>query len=348
MDFSFFADNNFPVKTKEIDILNVILIVVSLTMAFNIPFELFLFSYSVLGPLHYLTEINWLKEKKYFIKETKWIGLFLLLAFLLTLPVLMKFDFLADFYAIPSVKKVTDFLTNSADEIIMIGLLLAIGLIYFKNKLHLALFLIPSIALGLLALHHCPNFALALSIFVPTLIHVYLFTLLFMIYGTINTKSTPGIIAIVLLVLTPFIIAASKINPTDYIPLKESTISSFNMTSFGALNFGVSKFLFHKVGTDFNFLSSMGIKIQIFIAFAYTYHYLNWFSKTSIIGWGKSISKRKIITILCIWILSIALYLYNFKVGFLTLLFLSLIHVFLEFPLNMTSIKGIAMKMKSR
>ena len=335
-------------KTKEIDILNVILIVVSLTMAFNIPFELFLFSYSVLGPLHYLTEINWLKEKKYFIKETKWIGLFLLLAFLLTLPVLMKFDFLSDFYAIPSVKTVTDFLTNSADEIIMIGLLLAIGLIYFKNKLHLALFLIPSIALGLLALHHCPNFALALSIFVPTLIHVYLFTLLFMIYGTINTKSTPGIIAIVLLVLTPFIIAASKINPTDYIPLKESTISSFNMTSFGALNFGVSKFLFHKVGTDFNFLSSMGIKIQIFIAFAYTYHYLNWFSKTSIIGWGKSISKRKITTILCIWILSIALYLYNFKVGFLTLLFLSLIHVFLEFPLNMTSIKGIAMKMKTR
>ena len=43
----------------------------ALVLALKIPFELFLFSYAVLGPLHYLTEINWLKERNYFAKNKK-------------------------------------------------------------------------------------------------------------------------------------------------------------------------------------------------------------------------------------------------------------------------------------
>ncbi|MFZ1592043.1 MAG: hypothetical protein WAT27_08150, partial [Chitinophagales bacterium] len=39
---------------------------VSAIAAFIIPFELFLFSYAVLGPLHYLTEISWLHKRQYF------------------------------------------------------------------------------------------------------------------------------------------------------------------------------------------------------------------------------------------------------------------------------------------
>src|ERR1043165_8502495 len=38
----------------------------SCVAAFVLPFELFLFSYAVLGPLHYLTEISWLHDRKYF------------------------------------------------------------------------------------------------------------------------------------------------------------------------------------------------------------------------------------------------------------------------------------------
>ena len=30
------------------------------------PFELFLFSYIILGPLHYMTELSWLKERNFF------------------------------------------------------------------------------------------------------------------------------------------------------------------------------------------------------------------------------------------------------------------------------------------
>jgi hypothetical protein len=335
-------------NSKETDILNVILIIVSLALAFNLPFELFLFSYAFLGPLHYLTEINWLKEKNYFLKETKWVWLFVVMAFLVSTPLFLKLLSPTSIGSLPYYKNITEFMNESVDEIIMISILLALGLIYFKKKKQLILFLIVALAITLPALNYFPDMALTMAIFVPTIIHVYLFTLLFMVYGTLNSKSTPGVIAIVLLILVPFIIMISKINLTDYFPLKEKTVGSFNGSNFGILTFNLSNLFMSKQDGTFNFMSVMAIKAQIFIAFAYTYHYLNWFSKTSIIGWNKNLSKTKTFTILAIWAVSVALYLYEYKIGFIALLFLSLIHVFLEFPLNMTSIKGIVAKVKTR
>lgn len=54
--------------TRGINMLNIVLMVVSCAVAFFIPFELFLFSYAVLGPLHYLTEISWLHKRNYYTK----------------------------------------------------------------------------------------------------------------------------------------------------------------------------------------------------------------------------------------------------------------------------------------
>src|SRR3954466_13240722 len=52
--------------TAHIDWLNIALLLLSAGAAYVLPFEVFLFSYAVLGPLHYLTEISWLHERKYF------------------------------------------------------------------------------------------------------------------------------------------------------------------------------------------------------------------------------------------------------------------------------------------
>src|SRR6188768_2442551 len=54
--------------THKEDYINIGLMLLSCVLAFFIPFELFLFSYAVLGPLHYLTEIGWLHKKNYFTK----------------------------------------------------------------------------------------------------------------------------------------------------------------------------------------------------------------------------------------------------------------------------------------
>src|SRR5687767_4684915 len=55
-------------KSATLQYVNTGLIIFSCIVAFFIPFELFLFSYAILGPLHYLTEIGWLHKKNYFTK----------------------------------------------------------------------------------------------------------------------------------------------------------------------------------------------------------------------------------------------------------------------------------------
>ncbi len=45
---------------------NILAMLLSATLAMFVPFELTLFSYMVLGPGHYLTELSWLKEKQFF------------------------------------------------------------------------------------------------------------------------------------------------------------------------------------------------------------------------------------------------------------------------------------------
>ena len=94
-------------------------------------------------------------------------------------------------------------------------------------------------------------------------------------------------------------------------------------------------------------LSTIALKMQIFIAFAYTYHYLNWFSKTKIINWHQ-VSKNRLLVTFTIWIASMALYVYDYKLGLSALFFLSVLHVFLEFPLNHLTFVGIYKELKTR
>jgi hypothetical protein len=85
--------------------------------------------------------------------------------------------------------------------------------------------------------------------------------------------------------------------------------------------------------------------VMRFIAFAYTYHYLNWFSKTSVIQWHK-VPRRTLAIVLAIWVVSVSLYAYDYMVGLKWLFLISLLHVLLEFPLNFRSIIGIGQEIK--
>ena len=69
--------------TERLDLLNIGLMGVACAVAFVVPFELFLFSYAILGPLHYLTEISWLHDQKYYLPDRRFaLGLLLLTALL--------------------------------------------------------------------------------------------------------------------------------------------------------------------------------------------------------------------------------------------------------------------------
>jgi hypothetical protein len=77
-----------------------------------------------------------------------------------------------------------------------------------------------------------------------------------------------------------------------------------------------------------------------FIAFAYTYHYLNWFSKTSVIGWHR-IGRRALTLVIVLWLGFVGLYAWDYRLGMSCLFVLGLAHVVLEFPLNHLSFMNV-------
>ena len=78
---------------------------------------------------------------------------------------------------------------------------------------------------------------------------------------------------------------------------------------FSELNFRLINFLNLSELTEVKqiFTTQVGFVIMRFIAFAYTYHYLNWFSKTSVIKWHL-VPKKTLFITLIIWLLSILIY----------------------------------------
>lgn len=330
---------------SKIDALNICLIITSLIIAIQIPFELFLFSYAILGPLHYLTEITWLHRKNYFFSANKkWSIIFIFFAILISIYPLVKF---IDFNMNQSIENIIKIISKQANVFLLIGFLFAVSLIFFKRIRTIILVFLSIIIISFITANYFPSLFLFIGVFLPTLIHVYIFTFLFILYGALKSKSKYGIYLSIILLSVPFIISYIPIEAISYQPsgkVKDTFISS-NMSFVSEM---IASMLNKLQDGKLYLLSEIGIRIQIFIAFAYTYHYLNWFSKTTVIGWKKAISKKQAILILFIWIISMGLYIYDFKTGFIALLFLSLLHVFLEFPLNVMTIKEIFLLTKSK
>ena len=328
-------------KTKTIDNLNIVLILFSLVLAYILPFGLFLFSYAVLGPLHYLTEINWLKEKNYFVKERKWIWVFVVITLLISIPVIMHIPFLSDINNHPIFKKFSLAINGLTDVFLLAALFFAIGLVYLKKWQHLFIYLIASIVVAKLITKYVLFSYILVGLFLPTIIHVYIFTLLFMIMGSLTTKNTAGWIGVIILIICPFFIFITPLDLSFYSSHESNQIIAT------ARNFRFIQYLTETYDRSINGkFSILSIKIQIFIAFCYTYHYLNWFSKTSVIKWHKNVSTIKLSIILSLWLCLIVLFWYNYETAYLALFFLAMLHIVLEFPLNITSIKEILNKLK--
>jgi len=326
-------------NTKNIDVINIGLVLLSLYISITIPFELFLFSYTILGPIHYLTEINWLKDNDYFIySKPKWYLVFFTLTILLSIYPLSLY-FVTNQQS--SILQVTRVFGEKINSFLLIGFLFAFCLMFFKQNLKIIIAL-SILTLGSLLLpKFLPDFFIFIGIFLPTIVHVYFFTIVFVLFGAIKSKSKYGIYLSVLLLIVPWFIAFWPLNFNAYKP-SNKIVHFFLDSNFSSLGTYIGQKINVLENGNFKILSNLGLRIQVFITFSYTYHYLNWFSKTSIIGWKNNLSKLKCLMILIFWILSVALYIYDFKTGFTALFVLSFLHVFLEFPLNALSIKELS------
>lgn len=322
-------------ETNKINYLNIGLMLLSCGIAFYLPFDLFLFAYAVLGPAHYLTEISWLHERNYFTKGKRD---FILLGLLAVVIFLCGYVF--RYMKFFQTKNMWYSLSNT---VIYLAFLSALVLALIKEIFPRVIGITLVCISALLA----RNYTTFFSVFLPTLIHVYVFTGLFILYGALKSRSMSGYISFVVFLLCPVLFV--------FVDSQNFMLSGYAHKTyeyFKAVNLEVYDRFFRKQdnlvldqGTII-YQSSVGVKIMRFIAFAYTYHYLNWFSKTTVIKWHK-ISRVRLGVIALLWIVSIALYRYDYKVGFDWLFLLSFLHVFLEFPLNHTSFIGIFKETKN-
>lgn len=334
-------------QSSKIDILNICLMVISLILAINLPFKLFLFSYAILGPLHYLTEINWLSQKDFFLEDKKkfiWltvaIGLFLTIINSIGL-YKVEIPFFSELANSATYKSLIPWATN----FIFILFFLAIILVFVKGKKKL-IFILPALIILSLYLSKNSAFTVTFGVFLPTMIHVYLFTGFFILYGALKSDSKWGILSFFVL-MSVMLVLSFDIDFANFIHNEEIT-TTYMKTNFHVVNYHISSF-FQDFNNQnpFNLTSNLGLKVQSFIAFAYTYHYLNWFTKTTTIKWHLMKTKNAVI-IICVWFFSVALYYVDYKLGVILLLYLSFLHVFLEFPLNFVSMKGIAQHLFKR
>ena len=400
-------------KDSKINFLNIGLMLITAVFAFFLPFETFLLAYAFLGPLHYLTEISWLHDRQYFTKGKYDFVPLLLIGVALSYAAFAKdFDFNIDFYK--------EFVAlNLFDKLLVLALFSSLLFAFVKNlvvKIIAILFIFIFIS-GWLAPENATENSKSTTIFaltslVPTLIHVYVFTGLFMLFGALKSRSKTGLLSVAAFVIIPiYLVYGLPVTPkknyiSDYgkeayyadgdgfFYTNVSIMDHFrlmnepNLTNKQYLDSIINKdsktnqtpiaerqritdslsdklnqaFIVPNPESEYYmrpipaklaipieskdyywnyvFFSGFGIMLMRFIAFAYMYHYLNWFSKTEVIRWHK-VPKIRFVAVLLLWLTACALYAYNYSLGLSFLFFLSFTHVLLEFPLNMVSIVGI-------
>jgi len=313
------------VSLDRVNVLNIGLMIASAVGAVLLPFQLFLFSYAVLGPLHYLTQISWLHTRGYF---TTGKNDYLLLIALCACIGLLKF-------VISGVDA-----EGWAATTVMVAMASAAGLVFARTFWVKAALVLGAFAVAQ-SMRELDAARVVFATFVPTIIHVYVFTAAFILYGALRSRSKSGIASLGVFVactVALFLGRPEGRELSDYVTGSYSSFEGVNVALASWLGYGTLE-----RGPDL-YMSSAGVTLMRFIAFAYTYHFLNWFSKTSIIQWHK-IPRPWAIANVCLWLASLALYWWDYRIGMLTLFTLSFLHVFLELPLDVRTFVGIGQEL---
>ena len=322
----------------QVNYLNIGLMIASAAIAFRWPFETFLFAYVVLGPLHYLTEISWLHDRHYFTKRKHDYLVLVVAAILVTV---------VSFLPIPDTPP---------------GTVVALSFAAFTAAL--VFVLTDSIAMRVLVavvgvviggrMAVLPALDNIFGVFLPTIIHVFVFTGLFILVGALRGRSASGVLSLAVFLAVAAVFALAHLAPAGYeasayarsaygaATVQGTFTSSFMtlnyllLTGLGLHDFGVQQTTAEQFAARINaflYQHPIALSLMAFLAFAYLYHYLNWFSKTSVIRWNE-ISRTRLAAVVVVWVGSVGLYAYDSAVGFRWLFFLSFSHVLLEFPLN--------------
>jgi hypothetical protein len=288
------------------DAIHLGLMLFAFAAAYLVPFELLLLAYVVLGPAHYFTEISWLHDRSYFLPHRGIAAALVILAIGAALIDNASWFGFAMWGALIVCAMLAA--TTSAAE----------GTLLFM------------IAIALAAIMYASDSSFAvIGILIPTLIHVSLFTLVFMTLGAWRSGSrVQALLVVVYLIAIAVILLAP--------PTAEIRIASFAQAAkdyFGNVGPALSR-LFGIPGLK------LDTRLTSLLAFVYTYHYLNWFIEADVIRWA-DIPRARLALLIAASAGSTALYFYDYAFGFTFLLALSLIHILLEFPLNSLAMRQL-------
>lgn len=284
---------------RRADVLHLVLLLTALAVSYALPFELLLLSYAILGPAHYFTEINWLYDRKFFLP-------------------------MRAFAILPLGAGVAAmFITDGTIAGIMLWLVLVACAIFAAAKTTRQMLMLSVVALAVTVAMVAAQVPFVLAaVLLPTFIHVCIFTLIFMTLGALRASSGAQFTIVAIYLAGIALILAMPPSERTVIP----ALARLGETYFG----GVAPALGQLAGVpDLKF----GGRITGLLSFVYTYHYLNWFIKADVIKWT-AIPRGRLIAIAGLSAASTALYFYNYEMGLAVLLFVSLTHVLLEFPLN--------------
>ncbi|HJQ85356.1 MAG TPA: hypothetical protein VKA21_14820, partial [Candidatus Binatia bacterium] len=177
---------------------------------------------------------------------------------------------------------------------------------------------------------------LLLVLLLPTVIHVVVFTALFMLHGNLKSGSRWGHAA-----LAAYVLCGAAL--LLYRPVTHHALGTHAKVLFQEF-VPVIGVLGNASGASPPMSWPAFVAIGRFLGFAYTYHYLNWFSKTGIIRWHV-MSRRRIALVGGLYVASVAVYGWDYQVGIIALFLLSLIHVLLELPLDLQTIGALGTRL---
>jgi hypothetical protein len=288
------------------DAIHLGLMLAALGLTYLVPFELLLLSYVVLGPAHYFTEISWLHDRKYFLPHR----------------------------SVPIVLAIIAVIAALIDNASWFGLVMWLAFVVCA-LLAAATTALQATALAIAAIWLTAVMAMnglslaVLGILLPTLIHVSLFTLVFMMLGAIRSGSKTQAILVLFYLAAIMLLLAAPPSASTQIP----AFAKVGHEYFG----NVAPALGRLLGiADLK----LDTRLTSLLAFVYSYHYLNWFIKAEVIRWT-DISRARLALIVAASAASTALYFYDYTFGFTVLLALSLVHVVLEFPLDSLALRQL-------
>ena len=282
------------------------LMLAALGLTYLVPFELLLVAYVVLGPAHYATEISWLHDRKYFLPQR---GIAVVLA---------------------AVAVAAALIDNAAwfGFVMWAALVGCVLLVTATTALQTMVLFIVAIALTAALAANGASLAV-LGILLPTLIHVSLFTLVFMALGaTRSGEKVQWLLVAIYLAAVALILILP--------PTAATLIPSFGQAGHDYFA-NVAPALGRLLGVPDLRLDT---RLTSLLAFVYTYHYLNWFIKAEVIQWNK-MTKGRLALVVAASGVSTALYFYDYALGFTVLLAFSLVHIVLEFPLNSLALRQL-------